>query len=152
MYFLVQTPVRLLNHTDQYRTEDNGEIHLQNPYQSHSLNREQGNSIGSPQTHSHHEGQGSLGNSNAQNGDAGNPGRLQVLTPVPKRGGRFLQNGRTEAFRAEHFKIKHLLIWGFQDNKEGTGLIYFWVCRHRAYFIPPSWTRRIEWNGGEPPF
>ena len=76
--FLVGTPVRLLNDTDQYRTEDNGEIYLQNPYQSHSLNGEQGNSIGSPQAHSHHEGQGSLGNSHAQNGDAGSPGHVEL--------------------------------------------------------------------------
>ena len=76
--FLAGTPVRLLSDTDQYRTEDNGEIYLQNPYQSHSPNGEQGNSIGSPQPHPHHEGQGNLGNSHAQNGDAGSPGHIEL--------------------------------------------------------------------------
>ena len=52
------------------------------------------------------------------------PFRLQVLTPVPC-GGRFLQNGRTEPFRAKYYKIKLFVDFRFQDNKEGTGLIYF---------------------------
>ena len=76
--FLAGTPVRLLNDADQYRTEDNGEIYLQNPYQSHSLNGEQGNFIGSPQSHSHHEGQGNLGNSHGQNGDAGSHAHVEL--------------------------------------------------------------------------
>ena len=76
--FLAGTPVRLLNDTDQYRTEDNGEIYLQNPYQSHSPNEEQGNSVGSPQPHSHNEGQGNLGNSHGQNGDVGSPGHIEL--------------------------------------------------------------------------
>ena len=43
--------------------------------------------------------------------------------PVPKCGGRFLQNGRTELFRAKYHKIKHFVEFRFQDNKEGNGLI-----------------------------
>ena len=35
--------------------------------------------------------------------------RLQVLTPVPKCAGRFLQNGGTEPFRANYCKIKHFV-------------------------------------------
>ena len=77
--FLAGTAVRLLNDTDQYRTEDDGEIYLQNPYQSHSPNGEQGNSVGSPQPHSHHEGQGTLGTSHGQNGDTGNPGHVELV-------------------------------------------------------------------------
>ena len=60
------------------------------------------------------------------------------LKPVPKCGGRFLQNGRTEPSRAEHCKIKHFVVLGFEDKRGGTGLIYFWVWRHRACFFEPS--------------
>ena len=48
--FLAGTPVRLLNDTDQYRTEDNGEIYLQNPYQSHSPNEGTGKLCWFPST------------------------------------------------------------------------------------------------------
>ena len=40
--------------------------------------REQGNSVGSPQPHSHNEGQGNLGNSHGQNGDVGSPGHIEL--------------------------------------------------------------------------
>ena len=103
--FLVGTPVRLLNDTDQYRTEDNGEIYLQNPYQSHSLNGEQGNSMGSPQAHSHHEGQGNLGNSHGQNGDAGSPGHIELAgmegNPIMRMGQRW-KSVTTTAFLVEN--------------------------------------------------
>ena len=52
--------------------------YLQNPCQSHSPNEEQGNSVGSPQPHSYNEGQGNLGSSHGQNGDAGTPGHIEL--------------------------------------------------------------------------
>ena len=58
--FLAGTPVRPLNDTDQYRTDDDGEIYLHNPFQPHSHNEGQGNSIDSLQSHSRNEGQGSF--------------------------------------------------------------------------------------------
>ena len=88
--FLVGTPVRLLNDADQYRTEDNGEIYLQNPYQSHSHNGEQGNPRGSPQAHSHHEGQGNLRDSHGQNGDGGTPRHIEM---AGMEGNSHCQNG-----------------------------------------------------------
>ena len=60
--FLAGTQVRPLNDADQYRTDDDGEIYLQNPFQPHSHNEGQGNSIDSPQPHSHNEGQGNSPN------------------------------------------------------------------------------------------
>ena len=76
--FLVGTPVRLLNDTDQYRTEDNGEIYLQNPCQSHSPNEGQGNSLGSPQPHSHNGEHGNVGNTHGLNGDVASPGHIEL--------------------------------------------------------------------------
>ena len=42
--FLAGTPVRPLSDVDQYWTDDNGEIHLHNPNNSHSNNEGQGSS------------------------------------------------------------------------------------------------------------
>ena len=60
--FLAGTPVRPLNDTDQYRTDDDGEIYLHNP----------------PQPHSHNEGQGNFTNSHGQNGSVGTPGHIEL--------------------------------------------------------------------------
>ena len=60
--FLAGTPVRPLSDTDQYRTDDDGEIYLQNPLQPHSHNEEQRNSA----------------NSHGQNGKVGTPGQIDL--------------------------------------------------------------------------
>ena len=73
--FLAGTQVRPLSDTDQYRTEDDGEIYLHNPPQSHSHNEGQGNSTNS---HSHNEGQGNSTNSHGQNGNVINPGLIEL--------------------------------------------------------------------------
>ena len=71
--FLAGTQVRPLSDADQYRTEDDGEIYLHNPPQSHSHNAGQGNSTNS---HSHNEGQGNSTHSHWQNGNVGTPGLI----------------------------------------------------------------------------
>ena len=60
--FLTGTPVRPLNDTDQYRTDDDGEIYLHNP----------------PQPHSYNEGQGNSTNSHGQNGSVGTPRHFEL--------------------------------------------------------------------------
>ena len=76
--FLAGTPVRPLSDTDQYRTEDDGEIYLHNPPNSHSLNDGQGNPTNS---HSHNEGLGNSTNSHEQNGNVGTPGHIELNGP-----------------------------------------------------------------------
>ena len=73
--FLAGTQVRPLSDADQYRTEDDGEIYLHNPPQSHSHNAGRGNSTNS---HSHNEGQGNSTNSHGQNGNVGTPGLIEL--------------------------------------------------------------------------
>ena len=73
--FLAGTQVRPLSDADQYRTEDDGEIYLHNPPQSHSHNAGHGNSTN---PHSHNEGQGSSTNSHGQNGNIGTPGLIEL--------------------------------------------------------------------------
>ena len=73
--FLAGTQVRPLNDADQYRTEDDGEIYLHNPPQSHSHNAGQENSTNS---HSYNEGQGNSTNSHGQNGSIGTPGLIEL--------------------------------------------------------------------------
>ena len=60
--FLAGTTVRPLSDADQYRTDDDGEIYLHNPNQSHS----------------HNEGQGNSTNSHGQNGSIGLPGHIEL--------------------------------------------------------------------------
>ena len=66
--FLAGTPVRPLSDMDQYWTDDDGEIHLHNPTNSHSHNEGQGNSTNS---HSHNEGQGNSTNSHGTEWECG---------------------------------------------------------------------------------
>ena len=73
--FLAGTPVRPLSDMDQYWTDDDGEIHLHNPPNSHSHNDGQGNSTNS---HSHNEGQGIATNPHEQNGNVGAPGLIEL--------------------------------------------------------------------------
>ena len=73
--FLAGTQVRPLSDADQYRTEDDGEIYLHNPLQSHSHNAGHGNSTNS---HSYNEGQGNFTNSHGQNGNVGTPGLIEL--------------------------------------------------------------------------
>ena len=84
-----------LSDKDQYRTEDDGEISLHNPLQSHSHNAGHGNSTNS---HSYNEGQGHSTNShscnegqgNEQNGNGGTPGLIEL----DRQGGEAsLENG-----------------------------------------------------------
>ena len=60
--FLAGTPVRPLSEGDQYRTDDDGEIYLHNPSQSHS----------------HNEGQGNSTNSHGQNENVGTPAHIEL--------------------------------------------------------------------------
>ena len=76
--FQAGTPVRLLNDTDQCRTEDNGGIYLQNPYQSHHPMRNRDTLLVPLNPIPTHEGQGNLGNSHGQNGDVGSPGHIEL--------------------------------------------------------------------------
>ena len=73
--FLAGTQVRPLSDADQYRTEDDGEIYLHNPPQSHSHNAGQENSTNS---HSHNGEQGNFTNSQGQNGNVGTPGLIEL--------------------------------------------------------------------------
>ena len=73
--FLAGTPVRPLSDVDQYWTDDNGEIHLHNPNNSHSQNEGQGSSTN---PHSQNEGLGNFTNPHAQNGNAGIPGLIEL--------------------------------------------------------------------------
>ena len=57
------------------KAEDDGEIYLHNPPQSHSHNAGQENSTNS---HSYNEGQGNSTNSHGQNGSIGTPGLIEL--------------------------------------------------------------------------
>ena len=156
--FLAGTPVRPLNDTDQYRTEDNGEIYLQNPYQSHSPNEEQGNSVGSPQPHSYNEGQGNLGNSHGQNGDVGSPGHIELDglggTPIMRMGQpwksitmtAFLVENRNLLSRGREFQLGfdpyHWLLRSQFQQSRNTGV----NVMNTVLFISahlPNWTMTI---------
>ena len=73
--FLAGTQVRPLSDADQYRTEDDGEIYLHNPPQSHSHNAGQKNSVNS---HSQNGEQGSFTNSQGHNGNVGTPRLIEL--------------------------------------------------------------------------
>ena len=83
---------------DQYRTEDDGEIYLHNPLQSHSHNAGHGNSTNShwdmeipPTPIPTNEGQGNFTNSHGQNGmeETG-------LIELDGQGGAFLGEWRSQ--------------------------------------------------------
>ena len=86
--FLAGTQVRPLSDEDQHRTEDDGEIYLHNPLQSHSHNAGHGCSTNShsyneghgnsTNSHSYNEGQGNFTNSHGQNGNGGTPGLIEL--------------------------------------------------------------------------
>ena len=94
--FLAGTPVRPLSDMDQYWTDENGEIHLYNPHNSHSHNEGQGISTN---PHSQNDGQGNFTNSQNQNGNTGTPGLIEL----DRAGGEpHLGNGEAvEATQAE---------------------------------------------------